>query len=208
MAPHSCSSPAHSIATAAAVPAVSHTCLLACRPPSAHPPTHPPRSCRWGRSTWRPWLLSLALDLLSMKLGAAGARMAQVRVLGGGGGGGLFGCSRPVWARLCRGHCCRWRCHRGAKAFQGRRAQGLCCRRRRALRLARGGLGCQRVERALRRLRRPWPQRSPLVFMLPAPRQSMCCPTCLQGTSPWFGSVQPGNLGPSLLLLRCLQQSR
>ncbi|KAL4421321.1 hypothetical protein ABPG75_010612 [Micractinium tetrahymenae] len=32
---------------------------------------------RWGRSSWRPWLLSLGMDLASMQLGAAGARLAQ-----------------------------------------------------------------------------------------------------------------------------------
>ena len=61
-------------------------------------------ACRWGRSSWRPWLLSLSIDLLSMQLGSAGARAA--------------------------------------------------------------------------------------------------------GSSTWFGGVQPANLGPSLVLLRCLQQTR
>ncbi|KAL4424562.1 hypothetical protein ABPG77_009146 [Micractinium sp. CCAP 211/92] len=32
---------------------------------------------RWGRASWRPWLISLGIDLLSMQLGATGARLAQ-----------------------------------------------------------------------------------------------------------------------------------
>ena len=67
-------------------------------------PFRVPAACRWGRVSWRPWLLSLSIDLLSMQLGSAGA-----------------------------------------------------------------GAG---------------------------------------GSSAWFGGVQPANLGPSLLLLRCLQQTR
>lgn len=46
--------------------------------------------CRWGRVSWRPWLLSLAIDLTSIQLGSAADRVSRVRrlllLLGG------FGC--------------------------------------------------------------------------------------------------------------------
>lgn len=47
----------------------------------------PPRR-RWGRASWKPWLLSLGVDLLSMQLGAAAARVSQARLQG-------LGCRSP-----------------------------------------------------------------------------------------------------------------
>lgn len=47
--------------------------------------------CRWGRRSWKPWLLSLSIDLLSMRLSSIGATASQARCCAGGWRGELGG---------------------------------------------------------------------------------------------------------------------
>lgn len=95
---------------------------------------------RWGRTSWKPWLLSLGIDALSMQLGAAGARVSQVRRLA---------------RRACRCPPPSLRCAAHAGPPPPTRTRGR-------------------------------------------PAQS----------ASWFGGAARPSLGPSLVLLRCLQQTR
>lgn len=63
--------------------------LVACAPldfrllPSAAPTSHVSLAPagRWGRVSWKPWTLSLAIDLASVQLGATADRVSRVRWL-------------------------------------------------------------------------------------------------------------------------------